>query len=190
MGIGERIKQLRGPLLQEEFAKKISVSKSTIGRFEREERRPDIEDLNKILAAYPYIHPAWLLTGEEPMERSKQTIDQKDIPLSDRELHVLIYEAVDKVAEVLGHEEKHISTKDKAFLASELFRIFSKDAARQYVTKETMLEQAVLLWVLIGNRERVDLFLNKMGLTPTDDAYTDVQEFLAVRDLLEQSKKN
>jgi transcriptional regulator with XRE-family HTH domain len=200
MGIGERIKIIRGALQQEEFAKKISVSKSTVGRFEREERSPDIEDLNTILSAYPDINPAWLLTGQGQMKNEiegevalkPQAVDElPDISngaqryedqLSDRSLHVLIYEAVDEIAEELNQEANIINSKDKGLLASELFRIFSKADARQHATKETMLEQAIVLWFLIGNRDRINLLLKKMGLIQKDSVYRSALGFLALRD--------
>ncbi|MEB3167893.1 MAG: LexA family transcriptional regulator [Synechococcaceae cyanobacterium] len=69
MAIGERIKKVRGEALQEEFAKRISVSKMTVGRWERGERIPDQENLCKILQEYPHISPAWLLAGEGPERR-------------------------------------------------------------------------------------------------------------------------
>ncbi len=53
----------------------------TVGRWERGERKPDYDDLNRILKAYPDISPAWLLTGEGEMKRREVTIPT----LSDKE---------------------------------------------------------------------------------------------------------
>jgi transcriptional regulator with XRE-family HTH domain len=69
MGIGERIKNIRGEMRQEDFSDMVGVHLNTAGRWEREQRTPDINDLNKILAAFPEISPAWLLTGEGAMNR-------------------------------------------------------------------------------------------------------------------------
>jgi transcriptional regulator with XRE-family HTH domain len=69
MGIGERIKNIRSAMRQEAFAELIGVHLNTVGRWERGQRTPDIDDLNKILAAFPKINPAWLLTGEGDKER-------------------------------------------------------------------------------------------------------------------------
>ncbi len=54
---------------QDAFAEKVGVHLNTIGRWERAQRTPDVDDLNKILAAFPHINPAWLLAGEGEMAR-------------------------------------------------------------------------------------------------------------------------
>jgi transcriptional regulator with XRE-family HTH domain len=67
MGIGNRIKMVRGKSKQEDFARSLGVHQNTVGRWEREQRIPDVDDLNKILAAFLDINPSWLLSGEGPM---------------------------------------------------------------------------------------------------------------------------
>jgi len=62
--IGSRIKAIRGKLRQDAFANKIGMHINTVGRWERGQRTPDVNDLNRILQACPDISPAWLLTGE------------------------------------------------------------------------------------------------------------------------------
>ncbi len=69
MSYGERLKIVRGNIPQEDFAKLLDVHKNTLGRFEREEGKPNIEELQKILTALPDINPTWLLTGEGDMKR-------------------------------------------------------------------------------------------------------------------------
>lgn len=69
MSYGERIKEIRGAMSQEDFAKILGVHKNTLGRFEREEGRPNIEELNKILLSFPKINPEWLLTGKGVKEK-------------------------------------------------------------------------------------------------------------------------
>lgn len=95
MGFGERIRMIRKPLKQDAFAVKVGLHQNTVGRWEREQRTPDLEDLNKILAAYPDISPAWLLTGEGEMKRGEEenrsATDDIDI---NEELFLLISEAV------------------------------------------------------------------------------------------------
>jgi len=80
MSYGERLKMVRGNLLQEDFAKLLDVHKNTLGRFEREEGKPNIEELQKILSALPDINPAWLLTGEGNMRRDE--VDKSEIDVS------------------------------------------------------------------------------------------------------------
>lgn len=69
MGYGQRLKLVRGSMLQEEFAKILDVHKNTVVRFESEKGKPNIEELNKVLTAFPDINPTWLLTGEGEMNR-------------------------------------------------------------------------------------------------------------------------
>lgn len=71
VNFGERLKMVRGNLTRDEFSVKIHVHKNTIGRWERGEQTPNVDDLNQVLQAYPDINPAWLLTGEGEMKREK-----------------------------------------------------------------------------------------------------------------------
>ena len=52
-----------------EFASKLGIHKNTIGKWERGESVPDANNLAKILNTYPWVDPAWLLTGEGEMRR-------------------------------------------------------------------------------------------------------------------------
>lgn len=63
---GERLKTLRNSkkLKQEELAQKINISKSAIGMYERNEREPSFEILEK-LANYFEVSTDFLLTGSE-----------------------------------------------------------------------------------------------------------------------------
>jgi transcriptional regulator with XRE-family HTH domain len=76
MDIAARIKDLRGPIRQEDFAEMVGVKKNTIGRWERGEQHPGFEELNRILSLHPEINPAWLLTGEGPRERGPLVNDE------------------------------------------------------------------------------------------------------------------
>jgi len=78
MSYGERLKIVRGNIPQEDFAKLLDVHKNTLGRFEREEGKPNIEELQKILSALPDINPTWLLTGEGDMKRDAANKSEGD----------------------------------------------------------------------------------------------------------------
>lgn len=94
MEISDRIKTIRGDLTQEEFATRIEIKKNTVGRLERGEQVPDLSELNKILAVYPDISPAWLLADEGPMKRGevKQSANGTGIIQGDgNKLHVDIH---------------------------------------------------------------------------------------------------
>ena len=71
MDIGARIRYLRKDVFKgsrEDFAKRLGVASITIGRWERGERTPDVNDLGKLLSAFPDINPSWLLTGNGPVQ--------------------------------------------------------------------------------------------------------------------------
>ncbi|MBC8018791.1 MAG: helix-turn-helix transcriptional regulator [Verrucomicrobia bacterium] len=78
MSYGERLKIVRGNIPQEDFAKLLDVHKNTLGRFEREEGKPNIEELQKILSALPDINPTWLLTGEGDVKRDAANKSEGD----------------------------------------------------------------------------------------------------------------
>jgi transcriptional regulator with XRE-family HTH domain len=71
MSLGERLKKVRGGIKQDEFAIKCGFHKNTIGKWERDEQCPKVDDLNRIVTAFPDINPTWLLTGEGEMKRGE-----------------------------------------------------------------------------------------------------------------------
>ena len=74
MEFGDRLKLIRGSLTQLEFAAKTGCHKNTIGRWERGDQFPNIEDVQKILEAFPEINVAWLVSEKGPM--NKQEVPQ------------------------------------------------------------------------------------------------------------------
>jgi transcriptional regulator with XRE-family HTH domain len=84
MGMMGRMKLIRGGKSQDTFAHDVGVSKMTVGRWERGERTPDADDLNRILKAYPDINPTWLLTGEGEMRRGNIVFN----PLTGEEVYI------------------------------------------------------------------------------------------------------
>jgi len=63
--IGDRLKIVRGKLLQEEFAKMMGVHKNTVAGYEKGISKPDAGYLLKIIERYPDVSAEWLLTGQE-----------------------------------------------------------------------------------------------------------------------------
>lgn len=65
-GIGERIRLVRGRRSRDEFSTTVGVSKNTLMRYERGERRPDCDFLFRLCRRYG-IDSGWLLLGEGAM---------------------------------------------------------------------------------------------------------------------------
>ncbi len=61
--IGRRLRRARGELTQPAFAAHLGVTKDTIGKYERGERRPEAEVLARMREVLG-IDINWLLTGE------------------------------------------------------------------------------------------------------------------------------
>lgn len=66
MTIGERLKQVRGGMPQDEMAKALGVHKNTVANYEKGERVPDAQYLVKVLQVLPDVDAGWLLTGQKP----------------------------------------------------------------------------------------------------------------------------
>ena len=73
LGVGERIKLVRGYETISKFAKKIDVHKSTLVRYEKEEGFPDAKTIIKICKTF-HINPTWLLLGEGKKEAPKPPV--------------------------------------------------------------------------------------------------------------------
>ncbi len=67
--IGTRLRQVRGDLTQAEFAAKIGVNKSLLGKYERDESAPGAEQLLRYKERAA-VSVDWLLTGETPQATS------------------------------------------------------------------------------------------------------------------------
>lgn len=62
IGIGDRLRQIRGHESIPEFSDRLGIHKSTLVRYEKEESYPDAKVLLRICNECK-IHPNWLLTG-------------------------------------------------------------------------------------------------------------------------------
>lgn len=71
--VGDRIKELRGEMQQGELADKLGIHKNTMANYERGDRFPDVNILQKILGIFPDTNPAWLLANEGSKSRSDST---------------------------------------------------------------------------------------------------------------------
>jgi transcriptional regulator with XRE-family HTH domain len=63
LNIGARIREIRGRISQEEFARRTGINKSTLGRYERGTNAPDTNAVTAICKAFN-VNSEWLLTGK------------------------------------------------------------------------------------------------------------------------------
>lgn len=87
------------------FADKIKTSDTGIKRIIQQDTNPGAEILEKIVAAYPEISPAWLLTGEGEMHRN---VNPAQINQSDVDPVTVLKEELDKKQEVMDKMQRTI----------------------------------------------------------------------------------
>lgn len=66
--IGNRLKQLRGSVSGEEFAKRLGVNLQTLYRYERGERKPDI-DFVQLVSSEMGVSIEWFITGTDASQK-------------------------------------------------------------------------------------------------------------------------
>jgi transcriptional regulator with XRE-family HTH domain len=72
LDIADRIKTIRGKLSQEEFAQRVGVHKSSLGRYERGTSVPDLDFLSSVCSEFG-VNPQWLLQGIGPVYDATKT---------------------------------------------------------------------------------------------------------------------
>ena len=103
MGLGQRIRQIRGKMSQSDFGKSLGISQYSVGVYESESRFPDSRILNKICNAFA-ISPEWLLIGEGPMHRGDPSDETKEQKMSDSRT----FENTIKTQYIENNNEKNI----------------------------------------------------------------------------------
>ena len=122
--VGERIRELRGKLSQEEFAKKLGVSFRTYQRYDTGERIPHPHVLSRIAEKFNTTVD-WILTGNLNIEKSitlelaKKSFHLKDLAEELEKINVCILklklaeakqgateEELKKISMISGDEEK------------------------------------------------------------------------------------
>lgn len=110
--IGERIKYLRGPQSQRDFAIIVDINKSSLGRYERGESYPDAVDLQKLCVKLN-VAPDWLLFGGERQiyqKKSKKKLLKAGNSLLTRRL----------AEESMARHEQELEIKKLATVVAEL----------------------------------------------------------------------
>lgn len=72
MGLGERLKIVRGRISQKDFGTKFGVVPNTVRKYENDEGSPNTDFIMGVCEEFN-INPLWLLTGEGPMRKDQAT---------------------------------------------------------------------------------------------------------------------
>jgi transcriptional regulator with XRE-family HTH domain len=82
--LGDRIKQVRGKLGQKEFADLLGIGRSTLIRYENNERMPDADFFIRMHTIL-HVESSWLLIGEGKKDTGEQmTADEAALLFSYR----------------------------------------------------------------------------------------------------------
>lgn len=132
-GFGDRIKMVRGTLSREKFSALTGISKTALVNYETGLRTPSADYLAKVLEEYPHISPAWLLMGEDEMERGEKGTSQR-LSLSDIKYMMTVEDDLLRLKKIHQSVDEIVSKYDfdlireKRFtLSMTLFGVFSKD---------------------------------------------------------------
>ena len=147
--IGARIRLARGRLTQDEFAARLGISKSTIGKYERGERSPESDILARMRSVLG-IDINWLLTGEGPMRpgdrEERESAASSDSPSSlpaeiDAALFGWVQEGVATVyREANMRLDLHALGEEAAGIYNDLSAAYTDPAERRIALK-VLLEQ-------------------------------------------------
>ena len=178
MNIAGRIKMIRGESRQDDFANSLGVNKNTVGRWERGEQTPNVDDLNRILQVYPDINPTWLVTGEGEMEKDYKAIEilasmfDKEKEAS-RKLLLDVLESLEKVQAMGWYDIAALPNRERTALIYTLFTLFSEDQFKDLAKKDFIAGQAGFVYLLLRD---YDSFTKNQGNTKLD-ALMESDEF-------------
>lgn len=105
----ERLKQVRGKLDQGEMSTQLGIHLTSYGRYERGERSPDLEFIEKVCRTFN-VSPTWLILGEGPMRPGEITPGEAPGKLG------YIDPAVEMVEEAIIETGVQINDRQKRFL--------------------------------------------------------------------------
>lgn len=69
--LGDRLRDLRGDMTQQEFADLIGIGRTTLIKYESNERAPDAQLIVKLNVLFG-VDPLWLLTGNMPGSKNEK----------------------------------------------------------------------------------------------------------------------
>ncbi|OHD22314.1 MAG: hypothetical protein A2Y38_02480 [Spirochaetes bacterium GWB1_59_5] len=118
--LGERLKAIRGKMLQEELAAKLGVHKNTYAAYERNTSQPDANTLQKLFDIFPMLNLAWLLTGRGSMRLDDQGVKEPSTEYCPHPIHnlegqtfpkELDPELLDQVLKTIAEVERQLESK-------------------------------------------------------------------------------
>lgn len=130
MGLGERLKELRGEQSVAEFCRQFGIHRNTLPRYEDGKRTPDADFIAALCKHYN-VNPAWLLLGEGLM--------RKDIAPSGQQT-----ECTDPRCVGALHTHGHIMAKVPQFDAELLAHIFKELHDYKASNPDTLSEKQAL----------------------------------------------
>jgi len=144
LGIGERIKKIRGSLTQDDFAARLGVKQNTVSTWEKRGTMPN-EEMIKKLADFGGVTVEWLLRGEPPPAppRGLQEFAPEDYVVALNPLEIALLTAVvTKVEEVLAARRLKFGPDKKARL---IVRVYDDCRAQHQGPTAYQVERALLL---------------------------------------------
>lgn len=190
MTIGNRLKIVRGDMNQYEFAEALSVHPNTVARYERGERLPDAEYLERVYKRFS-VSPQWLLTGKGLMRKARR--ETFNIPFL-----AVIIEALE---EYEMDEGKKLTPEGRADFISTAYDMCIDDEAVLDHTKDKILKSMRAVYDLLTSldlmiktkkgRERARKLLTKKFkiILSKDETEWEVGEFIDSRTLKTHSEE-
>jgi transcriptional regulator with XRE-family HTH domain len=178
MDIGIRIKELRGEMSREKFAPLTGISKNTLVFYEKNERYPGVDYIEKLLELFPDINPIWLWTGEGEMKKDNKAIEilasmfDKEKKAC-RKLLLDVLESLEKVQEMGWYDIATLPNRERTALIYTLFTLFSEDQFKDLAKKDFIAGQAGFVYLLLRDYES---FTKNQGNTKLD-ALMETGEF-------------
>jgi len=130
IGIGKRLREIRGNTSRYDFAPLVGVSKSTLARYEQGSRAPDATFIGLLLEKFD-INPVWFLYGidEKYLSVIRRTQDPPSLEVLIKSSILysdLLKKVIEAVEENLNLKQKTLKPAKKSQLISLLYEHFIK----------------------------------------------------------------